>query len=405
LVVQARAERGEVPAWANEAIQTKASYNIKRMDEIEAQTHHDLVAFVRNVTEYVGEEAGRYLHVGLTSTDVVDTGESVQIQQAIGVICKDLQEVLATLEGLARKYKYTPIMGRSHGMHAEPTSFGLKMALWIDEMRRNQLRLEQAAEQMRVGKISGAVGTHANVEPWVEEYVCEHLGLNAAPISTQTLQRDRHAHLMSTLAIIASSLDKMATEIRHLQRQEVGEAEEPFEVGQTGSSAMPHKRNPRLSERVSGLSRVMRGYAVAALEDVALWHERDISHSSTERIILPDGFLALDYMLRTFNRIMKGLVVYPEKMQRNLDLLHGVVNSERVLHALIDSGLSRTDAYYMVQKAAHEAIDQEVSFRERLAANPAIQERLSDAQLDELLGIEYHLRHVDTAFRRIGLDS
>lgn len=405
LACQARFERGEIPAEANELIQTKASYDLKRMDELEQVTHHDMVAFVRCVQESIGEDAGRYVHVGLTSTDVVDTGLSVQIQQACAILERDVETLLATLEKLAKEHKYTPIMGRSHGMHAEPTSFGLKMALWVDEMRRNRCRLEQAREQMAAGKISGAVGTHANVDPEIEEFICEKLGLRAAPISTQTLQRDRHAHFMTTLAVMAGSLEKFATEIRHLQRTEVGEAEEPFEAGQTGSSAMPHKRNPRLSERVCGLSRVMRGYALAALEDVALWHERDISHSSTERIILPDGCVALDYMLRTMNRILVGLVVKPERMQANLDLLHGVVNSERVLHALMDTGMSRTDAYYLVQKAAHEAMDEGVGFRDRLVAAPAIRERLSDAQLDDLLGYDYHLRHVDTAFRRIGLDS
>jgi adenylosuccinate lyase len=405
MACQARFERGEIPAEANELIQHQASYDLRRMDEIERVTHHDLVAFVRSVQETIGEDAGRYVHVGLTSTDVVDTGLSVQVQQACAILKKDIDVLVETLVKLAREHKYTPIMGRSHGMHAEPTSFGLKLALWIDEMRRNGGRLEQARETMAVGKISGAVGTHANVDPEIEEFICHKLGLKAAPISTQTLQRDRHAHFMTTLAVIASSLEKIATEIRHLQRTEVGEAEEPFEAGQTGSSAMPHKRNPRLSERVCGLSRVMRGYALAALEDVPLWHERDISHSSTERIILPDGCLALDYMLRTMNRILAGLVVKPERMKANLELLHGVVNSERVLHALMDTGLSRTDAYYLTQKAAHEAMDEGVSFRERLVAAPQIRERLSDEQLDELLGYDYHLRFVDTAFRRIGLDS
>src|SRR5579883_120760 len=405
LAVEARFKRGEVPAEANELIQTRASYDLKRMDEIEQITHHDMVAFVRCMQETVGDDAGRYIHVGLTSTDVVDTGLSVQIQQGCAILKSDIEALLGTLQKLALEHKYTPIMGRSHGMHAEPTSFGLKMALWIDEMRRNALRLEQAREQMAVGKISGAVGTHANVDPEIEEYICEQLGLRAAPISTQTLQRDRHAHLTTTFAVIASSLEKFATEIRHLQRTEVGEAEEPFEAGQTGSSAMPHKRNPRLSERVCGLSRVIRGYALAALEDVALWHERDISHSSVERIILPDGFLALDYALRTMNRVLSGLVVKPERMLANLDMLHGVVNSERVLHALMDTGLSRTDAYYLVQKAAHEAIDQGVGFRQRLVDIPQIRERLTEEQVDDLLGYDYHLRFVDTAFKRIGLGS
>src|SRR5229473_2894119 len=364
LACQARFDRGEIPADANELIQTKARYDLERMDELERVTHHDMVAFVRSIQESIGEDAGRYVHVGLTSTDVVDTGLSVQIQQACAILKRDVENLLATLEKLAKEHKYTPIMGRSHGMHAEPTSFGLKLALWIDEMRRNACRLEQACETMAVGKISGAVGTHANVDPEIEEFVCEKLCLRAAPVSTQTLQRDRHAHFMTTLAVMAGSLEKFATEIRHLQRTEVGEAEEPFEAGQTGSSAMPHKRNPRLSERICGLSRVLRGYALAALEDVALWHERDISHSSTERIILPDGCLALDYMLRTMNRILSGLVVRPERMLANLNMLHGVVNSERVLHALMDTGLSRTDAYYLVQTAAHEAMDQRVSFRE-----------------------------------------
>jgi adenylosuccinate lyase len=401
----ARFERGEIPAEANELIQTKARYDLARMDEIEQMTHHDLVAFVRCVQESIGDDAGRYLHVGLTSTDVVDTGLSVQIQQACAILKHDVEELLGTLERLAKQHKHTPIIGRSHGMHAEPTSFGLKLALWVDEMRRNALRLEQAREQMAVGKISGAVGTHANVEPEIEEFICDKLGLKAAPISTQTLQRDRHAHLMMTFAVMASSLEKFATEIRHLQRTEVGEAEEPFEAGQTGSSAMPHKRNPRLSERVCGLSRVIRGYAFAALEDVALWHERDISHSSTERIILPDGCLALDYSLRTMNRVLKGLVVRPERMLANLEMLHGVIHSERVLHALIDTGLSRTEAYIIVQRAAHEAMDRGEGFRDRLLAVEEVRSRLSDAQLDELFGYDYHLRHVDTAFRRIGLDS
>jgi adenylosuccinate lyase len=405
LACQARFERGEIPAEANELIQTKASYDLGRMDEIEQVTHHDLVAFVRSVQETIGEDVGRYVHVGLTSTDVVDTGLSVQIQQACALLKRDVETLLGSLEKLAREHKYTPIMGRSHGMHAEPTSFGLKLALWIDEMRRNACRLEQAREMMAVGKISGAVGTHANVDPEIEEFICERLGLRAAPISTQTLQRDRHAQLMATLAIMASSLEKFATEIRHLQRTEVGEVEEPFEAGQTGSSAMPHKRNPRLSERVCGLSRVIRGYALAALEDVALWHERDISHSSVERIILPDGFLALDYALRTMNRVLAGLVVNPKRMMANLEMLHGVVNSERVLHALMDAGMSRTDAYYIVQKAAHEAMDQGIGFRQRLVDTPAVRERLTDLQLDDLFGYEYHLKHVDTAFRRIGLDS
>ncbi|MGH2365877.1 MAG: adenylosuccinate lyase [Chloroflexota bacterium] len=404
MVCQVRAERGEIPAAANEVIQTQARWNLARMDEIERETHHDLVAFVRCVGETIGD-ASRYVHVGLTSTDVVDTGLSVQIAQAAAILQGDVQRLIGTLSKLACTYKYTPVIGRSHGIHAEPTSFGLKLALWVDEMGRNLTRLDQAREQMAYGKISGAVGTHANVEPEVEEAVCAKLGLKAAPISTQTLQRDRHAHFITTLAIIASSLDKMATEIRHLQRTEVGEVEEPFDPGQTGSSAMPHKRNPRLSERVSGLSRVLRGYALAALEDVALWHERDISHSSTERIIFPDACLALDYMLRTFNRVIEGLVVKPERMLANLNLLHGVIHSERVLHALIDAGLQRTEAYVLVQRAAHRAMDGGGEFRALLLAEPEIRAHLTDAQLDDLFGYDYHLKHVDTAFRRVGLAS
>ncbi len=404
MVCQARAERGEIPAAANDIIQTQARYDLARCDELEKETHHDLVAFVRCVGESIGD-ASRYVHVGLTSTDVVDTGMSVQIAQAAAILKRDVEDTIGTLSGLACKYKYTPMIGRSHGIHAEPTSFGLKLGLWVDEMRRNATRLEQAREQMAYGKISGAVGTHANIEPEIEEFVCEKLGLKAAPISTQTLQRDRHAHFITTLAIIASSLDKMATEIRHLQRTEVGEVEEPFDPGQTGSSAMPHKRNPRLSERVSGLSRTLRGYSVAALEDVALWHERDISHSSTERVIFPDACLALDYMFRTFNRVLKGLVVKPERMLRNLEMLHGVIFSERVLHALIDTGMQRTDAYRLVQKAAHDSMDTGARFRDLLLAEPEIRSRLTNEALDDLFGYEYHLKHVDTAFRRIGLDS
>ncbi|MDE3076176.1 MAG: adenylosuccinate lyase [Chloroflexota bacterium] len=404
LVCQARAERGEIPAEANQIVQSQARYDLAHMDELEKETHHDLVAFVRCVGESVGD-ASRYLHVGLTSTDVVDTGLSVQIAQAAAILRRDVQAVIASLSTMAIRYKYTPMIGRSHGIHAEPITFGLKLALWVDEMRRNLTRLEQASDQMAVGKISGAVGTHANVDPEIEEYVCERLGLRAAPISTQTLQRDRHAHFISPLAILASSLDKMATEIRHLHRTEVGEVEEPFDPGQTGSSAMPHKRNPRLSERVSGLSRVLRGYAVTALEDVALWHERDISHSSAERIVFPDACLALDYMLRLFDRTLTGLVVKPERMLANLESLHGVIFSERVLHALIDAGMLRMEAYRLVQRAAHQAMDTAASFRELLLAEPEIRKRLTDQQLDELFGLDYHLRHVDTAFRRIGLDS
>ncbi|MHB8618281.1 MAG: adenylosuccinate lyase [Chloroflexota bacterium] len=404
LVCQGRFERGEIPAAANQVIQTRARYDLERMDEIEAETHHDLVAFVRSVGESIGDDA-RYVHVGLTSTDVVDTGLSVQIAQAGHILAADIDTLLAALEPLAVRHKYTPIMGRSHGIHAEPTSFGLKIALWVDETRRNARRLEEARRQIAYGKISGAVGTHANVDPEIEEYVCHHLGLEAAPVSTQTLQRDRHAHFITTLAIIGSSLDKMATEIRHLQRTEVGEVEEPFEAGQTGSSAMPHKRNPRLSERISGLSRVLRGHAVTALEDVALWHERDISHSSAERLIFPDSCLLLDYMLALFTRVLAGLVVKPERMLANLGLLHGVIFSERVLHALIDSGMSRAAAYPLVQKAAHEAMDRGASFRERLLAEPAVRERLTEAQLDDLFDYGYHLKHVDVAFRRLGLDS
>ena len=349
-VCEGWAELGEIPR-KDLAKLRKARYNLKRVAEFLKVTHHDMTAFLNSVAEGLGEES-RFIHLGLTSSDVMDTALGLQLTQAADILSKDLAELISVLENRAVEHKHSIMMGRTHGVHAEPTTFGLKLALWAEEMKRNAQRLAEARKTISVGKISGAVGTYATVPPAVEQTACAKLGLSPAPISSQIIQRDRHAHFVTTLAIIASSLEKFATEIRSLQRTEVREVEEPFEAGQTGSSAMPHKRNPELCERICGLARLIRGYALTALENVALWHERDISHSSTERIILPDSCLALDYMLSLFTSIMRGLKVYTENMRRNVELTQGLIFSQRVLLALIDKGLSRREAYKLVQDNA-----------------------------------------------------
>jgi adenylosuccinate lyase len=402
LASEAWAELGVVPKEDAAAIREHARFDVDRVLEIEQETRHDVVAFTRAVSESLGPER-KWVHYGLTSTDVVDTALSAQLQGVIEVIRVDMEALIQTLGALAVKHKMTPMMGRTHGVHAEPTTFGLKVALWYAEMIRNLERLDAAAERMRYGKISGAVGTYANVDPFVEQYVCERLGLKPAPISTQTLQRDRHAEFMFVLGLIGTTLDKIATEIRGLQKSEIRELEEPFYKGQKGSSAMPHKRNPVSCEQISGLARVLRGYVVPALEDVPLWHERDISHSSVERVIFPDATILLDYLLNRMNRILTDLNVYPENMRRNMDRTYGLPFSQRVLTALIEKGVSREEAYDTVQPCAMQAWQEGRSFKDIVAAAPLVQRHLTDAELDACFDPAFHLKHVDTIFDRLGL--
>jgi adenylosuccinate lyase len=401
-VCEAWAELGEIPRKDIAKI-SKARYDLGRMADFLEVTHHDVTAFLSSVAESVGPES-RFIHLGLTSSDVVDTALGLQLTQAADILEKDVAELISVLESKAIEHKYTIMMGRTHGVHAEPITFGLKMALWAEEMKRNAQRLGAAKKNISVGKISGAVGTYATVPPEVEKIACARLGLTPAPISSQIIQRDRHAQFVTTLAIIASSLEKFATEIRGLQRTEVREVEEPFEAGQTGSSAMPHKRNPELCERICGLARLIRGYALTSLENISLWHERDISHSSTERIILPDSCLALDYMLSIFTSIMKGLRVYPENMRRNIELTRGVIFSQRVLLALIDKGLPRADAYKIVQDNAMKAWEKNRSFRGLLEGDRQITARLSKLELSCLFDYNYYLKHVDDVFERLQLE-
>jgi adenylosuccinate lyase len=402
LACEAWAELGEIPKEDVEKLRQHASFNIERIKEIEEETRHDVVAFTRAVSETLGEEK-KWVHYGLTSTDVVDTALSYVIKQANAILRKDIENFVGILKVKAQEHKYTVMMGRTHGVHAEPTTFGLKLALWYEEMKRNLVRFNQAATGIEVGKISGAVGTYANIDPFVEQYVCEKLGLEAAPISTQTLQRDRHAHYLSTLALIATSIEKMAVEIRSLQKSETREVEEFFAKGQKGSSAMPHKRNPIGSENMTGLARVIRGYMMTAYENVPLWHERDISHSSAERIILPDATIALNYMLNRFGNIVKNLTVFPENMKRNMDRTLGLIYSQRVLLALIDKGFSREEAYDTVQPKAMEAWELQVPFRRLIEADATINSQLSADEIADCFDYKYHLQHVDTIFERLGL--
>src|SRR3989442_7794864 len=350
LVCEGWAREGIIPQEAMEKIR-RASYNVERMQEIEQETHHDVISFLRSIQEQLGPE-GRFIHLGLTSSDVLDTALAAQLKEAGVLLSTSLTALIKEVAQAAVRYKYTLMVGRTHGIHAEPMTFGLKLALWVDELRRGQQRLAAALEQVTVGKISGAVGTHATIPPQIEEFVCEELGIGVAPVSSQIVQRDRHAHFITTLALLGSSLEKMAQEIRHLQRTELSEALEPFSAGQQGSSAMPHKRNPELCERICGLARVLRGFAVTAMENVALWHERDISHSSAERVIIPDACTLLHYMLHIFTDVMAGLQVDTERMRANLDMTGGLVFSQRILLALIDKGVGRQEAYQMVQRNA-----------------------------------------------------
>jgi len=400
-VCEAWAELGRIPPEAIPEIK-KASYNLDRIAEFLEVTHHDMTAFLNSVAESLGEES-RFVHLGLTSSDIMDTALSLQLKEAADILEQDITELIGTLGNKAIEHKNTIMVGRTHGVHAEPITFGLKLALWTEEMKRNDRRLADAKRIISVGKISGAVGTYATVPPEVEERACSKLGLAPAPISSQIIQRDRHAQFAATLAIIAGSLEKFATEIRNLQRTEILEVEEPFQPGQTGSSAMPHKRNPELCERICGLARLERGHALTSMENIALWHERDISHSSTERITLPDSCLALDYMLSIFTSVMKRLSVYPENMRRNLDITQGLVFSQRVLLALIDKGLGREEAYRMVQDKAMEAWQEKKSLSSLLKADARIMAYLSEPELESLFDYNYYLEYVDSIFERLGL--
>jgi adenylosuccinate lyase len=407
LACEAWAELGVVPREAVAEIKAKATFDmaalVARIDEIERRTKHDVVAFTEAVAEKIGP-VSRYIHLGLTSSDILDTCLACQMQQAADLLLEDVTALEAVLAELAVKHKRTAMMGRTHGIHAEPTTFGLKLAMWLMEVRRARERLTRAREVAGYGKLSGAVGTFANVPPQVEEYVCAKLGLKPEPISTQIIQRDRHAEYLAALGIVGSSLDKFATEIRHLQRTEVREAEEPFAEGQKGSSAMPHKRNPVTCEQISGLARLLRSNVQAGMENVALWHERDISHSSVERVILPDGTILLDYLLVKFRDVVRGMRVHPEQMQRNLNATHGVIFSQQVLLALSKAGATREAAYAMVQRNAMRAWETGEDFRALLLADPDVLAVLSPAEIESCFDLGYHLRHVDAIFRRVGLD-
>ena len=402
LACEAWAELGVIPKEDVKVLRERASFDVNRIKEIEEETRHDVVAFTRAVSETLGDER-KWVHYGLTSTDVVDTALSYLLKQANDILIADVERFIAILAEKAKEHKYTVMMGRTHGVHAEPTTFGLKMALWYEEMKRNLKRLKEAADTVEYGKISGAVGTYANIDPFVEKFVCEKLGIKPSPISTQTLQRDRHAQYMSTLALIATSIEKFATEIRGLQKSETREVEEFFAKGQKGSSAMPHKRNPIGSENMTGLARVIRGHMLTAYENVSLWHERDISHSSAERIILPDATILLNYMLNRFGNIVKNLTVFPENMKRNMERTYGLIYSQRVLLALIDKGLSREKAYDTVQPKAMEAWETQVQFRKLLEADETITSHLSPEELDDCFDYHYHLKNVDFIFERMGL--
>lgn len=401
-VCDAWCKEGKIPAHDVDRIREHASFDIQRIQELEKETRHDVVAFTRAVSETLGDEK-KWVHYGLTSTDVVDTANGVLLKEANTLLGSGLERLLEALSTLAKKHKYTVMMGRTHGVHAEPTTFGLKCALWFAEMKRQEQRFRDASDGVHFGKISGAVGTFAHIPPSIEQHTCQLLGLKPAPVSTQTLQRDRHAHYMSVLALIASSLEKIAVEIRHLQRTELREAEENFGKGQKGSSAMPHKRNPIGSENISGCARVLRGYMVSAFENIPLWHERDISHSSVERIILPDATILLDYMLDRMSRILENLMVYPDNMRQNIDKSFGLVFSQRLMLMLIDTGLSREKAYDTVQPLAMKAWTEKIQFKPLVEAHELIQKTLSSEQIEEVFDLAYHTRNVDRLFERAGL--
>ena len=400
LACEALAKKGEIPKSALKDIQTKSQFNVDRIDEIEREVKHDVIAFLTCVAEHVGESA-RYMHMGMTSSDVLDTALAVQMKQSATLILKELSAFKVVLERQAKKYKLTPTIGRSHGIHAEPLTFGLKIANWYEEVKRNVNRLKRARQTIAYGQISGAVGTFACIDPDVEEYVCAKLGLKPAPVSSQVIQRDRHAEFFSALAIIAGTIDKIATEIRHLQRTEVLEVEEFFSKGQKGSSAMPHKRNPIISEQMSGLARVVRANAFAAMENIPLWHERDISHSSVERIIGPDSTILIHYMLRKMTKMMDGLVVYPDNMMRNLEKTGGLIYSQSVLLALVRKGITREEAYKLVQKNAMQSWEKGKDFLMLLKKDKEISKLLSVTEIDKAFKLTTQYKNIDRIFKRV----
>ncbi|RLB31974.1 MAG: adenylosuccinate lyase [Deltaproteobacteria bacterium] len=399
-VCEGMAKEGMIPSQAVETIKQKAAFSAERIDEIEKETKHDVIAFLTNLEENVGPEA-RYIHLGLTSSDILDTALALQLKEAMLIIIEDLQGLLDVLKDRAFEHKKTAMIGRSHGIHAEPITFGLKLALWYSEMKRNMKRLEQALEVISYGKISGSVGTFANVPPRIEEYACAQLGLKPAEISTQVVQRDRHAQYFTALGILAGSIEKIAVEIRHLQRTEVGEVEEAFTPGQKGSSAMPHKKNPIGSENLTGLARLVRAHCIAAMENIPLWHERDISHSSVERVIAPDSTILIDYMLNRLTRLIKNLVVYEDAMAINLDRLKGLIFSQQVLLALIAKECARQEAYSLTQRISLKAWNTGQSFKQLLLDDPAIRNYLDEAEIGELFSLDYHLKHVEEIFARV----
>ena len=400
LATEAWAELGEVPREAIEVIKKKASFDATKIDEIEKVVKHDVIAFLTSVNESIGPES-RFLHKGMTSSDLIDTSFAVLLKEASEIIISDIKRCMEILKRRAMEHKMTPTMGRSHGIHAEPVTFGLKMALMYEEMKRNLARMERAKDVISCGAISGAVGTFANIPPFVEEYVCKHLGLTPEPVSTQVIQRDRHAEFFTTLALIASSIENFSVELRHLQRTEVLEAEEYFSPGQKGSSAMPHKRNPISAENLTGLARLVRSNSFAAMENVALWHERDISHSSVERIIGPDSTIMMNYMLNRFADLMDKLIVYPENMMKNLNLLHGLIHSQRVLLALTVKGASREEAYNLVQRNAMKVWEEGKDFKELLLADQDVARYLDKKEIENSFDLHYHLKSIDHIFNRV----
>ncbi|MCL4478334.1 MAG: adenylosuccinate lyase [Deltaproteobacteria bacterium] len=399
-VCEAYAKTKKIPQSSFEKIKAKAGFDTRKVDEIELVVKHDVIAFLTAVKERVGEDA-KYIHIGLTSSDVLDTAFAIQLINAGKLILNDIDNLLAVLKEKAYKYRSLPMIGRTHGIHAEPIVFGLKFVSWYEEMKRNRIRFERAIENVRYGKIKGAVGTYGNLDPFIEAYACDKLGLNVDPVSTQVIARDRHAEYFSALAILAASMERIAIEVRHLQRTEVREAEEYFTEGQKGSSAMPHKRNPILSENITGLSRVVRSYLIAALEDVPLWHERDISHSSVERVIAPDATILIDFMLARVTWLVDNLVVHEDRMRANLDMTKGLYDSEKIMLALIDKGLSREDAYAMVQRCAFSAFDSGKDFVEVLSTDENVSRLLKHSDIEQMLGIESHLKHIDHIYKQV----
>ena len=397
---EAWAKLDEIPPKSLSIIKKRANFNISRIDKIEKTVKHDVIAFLTSVAEHIGPEA-RYIHKGLTSSDILDTAMAILMKEAATLIINDIKALLAVLKTNSYKYKKTLQMGRSHGIHAEPTAFGLKFALWYDEMNRNLVRMKTAKETIGYGKLSGPVGTFSSIPPFIERYVCKKLGLKPASISTQIIQRDRHAEYMNALALIAASIEKIALEIRHLQRTEVLEAEEPFKEGQKGSSAMPHKRNPVGCENLCGLARVVRSNAAAALENIPLWHERDISHSSVERIVIPDSTILIDYMLTRLTEILKGLHVYSERMRRNINKSYGLYCSQRVLLKLVEKGLSRNNAYHLVQKNAMKSWNQGKNFKDILKKDSLIKKYLSFDEIEQLFNLSYYVKNTDYIFKRV----